>query len=580
MMNFLQAHGVWLALGGSLVLGIGATGGGVYAAAATAPMAAAVGGTAETSTSSPAAPAVAASDLASASPAERSFSLAGFRLSLPGSSEQPTAVPTEAPSATPSASEAAPAAPDAPLAQTPPNALLGPLENIVQTVNNCGPASVAEVLHFWGIDRSQNELQSILRPDDPYGMTTANLPGYIQSLGLKLMIGTSGSQPLMKALIANGFPLIANQMVSVTDGTFHYRAIDGYDDSKGAFISSDPLLGPDYPIPYDQFDTVWLATGRTFIVIYPPAQDAVLQSVLAANSWSPGAYAVGAAVDHSAPVTTASVRGTANPNGSYAGTVTVSLSAIDVGAGVAQTTFRIDGGVAQNYGRPFTVSGGGRHTVSFRSADYAGNLEAEQSLGIVIAGAGGAPPSTSWSVNGSLQPDGSYAAGAQLILTAHDSGTGVQGVQFALNGANPQAYGGPIALSSGSDTITYQATDLAGDVEPLRSVTVEVADAPASAAAVVSSPTPTRTPTRTNTPVPPTSTPTLAPTVAASATTAPTQAPSATAVPPTATRVPATATSVPSTATPVNTATRPASPTSPPTIAPTATAPRPTATPH
>ncbi|MBV8296533.1 MAG: C39 family peptidase [Acidimicrobiia bacterium] len=453
--------------------------------------------------------------------------------------------------------------------------MVGPLENIVQTVNNCGPASVAEVLHFWGIDRTQNELQSILRPDDPYGMTTVNLPGYVQSLGMKVMIGTSGSQPLMKALLANGFPLIANQMVSVTDGTFHYRAIDGYDDSKSAFISSDPLLGPDYPIPYDQFDTVWLATGRTFIVIYPPAQDALLQSVLASNSWSPGAYAVGAAVDHSPPVTTASVRGSANPNGSYAGPVTVSLSATDIGSGVAQITYRVDGGVVQNYGRPFTVSGGGKHTVSFRAADYAGNLEAEQSLTLVIAGAGGAPPSTSWSVTGTVGADGSYAAGAQLVLTAHDSGTGVQGVQYALNGGNPQAYNGPIALPSGSDAITYQATDLAGDVEPLRSVTVQVADAPASAAAVVP-PTVTRTPTRTNTPTP-ISTPTPASTIAASATT---QAPSATAAPPTATRVPPSATSVPNTATPANTATRAASPTSLPTVAPTATAPHPTATPH
>jgi len=32
-------------------------------------------------------------------------------------------------------------------------ALLGPLSFISQTLNNCGPASIAEVLAFWGIDR-------------------------------------------------------------------------------------------------------------------------------------------------------------------------------------------------------------------------------------------------------------------------------------------------------------------------------------------------------------------------------------------------------------------------------------------
>jgi hypothetical protein len=32
---------------------------------------------------------------------------------------------------------------------------LGPLLNIAQTWNNCGPASLAEVLAYWGVSRTQ-----------------------------------------------------------------------------------------------------------------------------------------------------------------------------------------------------------------------------------------------------------------------------------------------------------------------------------------------------------------------------------------------------------------------------------------
>src|SRR5207253_1156205 len=116
-------------------------------------------------------------------------------------------------------------APAGVVAKTPGSASLGPLEFISQTVNNCGPASIAEVLHFWGINRSQDEVQSAVRGSDPYGMTPATVPAYAQSLGMEVFIAGNGGTDLLKALIANGFPVIANQTVSLNDPTFHFRPI-------------------------------------------------------------------------------------------------------------------------------------------------------------------------------------------------------------------------------------------------------------------------------------------------------------------------------------------------------------------
>lgn len=81
--------------------------------------------------------------------------------------------------------------------------------------------------------------------------------------------------------------------------------------------------------------------------------------------------------DTSAPVTTAAGLQADNLSGWTNAAVTVTLSATDVGnAGVAATYYTVDGGVAQTYTKPFTVSGVGQHPVTYWSADTLGNVEA------------------------------------------------------------------------------------------------------------------------------------------------------------------------------------------------------------
>ena len=103
---------------------------------------------------------------------------------------------------------------------------LGPLMNIAQTWNNCGPASLAEVLAYWGISRTQGQIQAILRVDGPArGMTPYGVPGYARSLGMRALVGVGGTEALVKALISNGFPVIVSQQVSITYRIGHYRPI-------------------------------------------------------------------------------------------------------------------------------------------------------------------------------------------------------------------------------------------------------------------------------------------------------------------------------------------------------------------
>jgi hypothetical protein len=82
----------------------------------------------------------------------------------------------------------------------------------------------------------------------------------------------------------------------------------------------------------------------------------------------------GIKIDRFPPATSASVPAPLE-SGWYAGPVQVTLNAVDKLSGVDVTSYSVDGGAAQNYSGPFSVTGGGSHIVTFRSTDDAGNVE-------------------------------------------------------------------------------------------------------------------------------------------------------------------------------------------------------------
>jgi Peptidase family M1 domain len=100
-------------------------------------------------------------------------------------------------------------------------------------------------------------------------------------------------------------------------------------------------------------------------------------------------------VDATGPVTTA----TTNPplaGGAVANGTTVTLSAVDALNGVASTEYQIDGNGFRPYTAPFLVTGGGLRVVQFRSTDTIGNVEATQTLNVLVQ------PAVDGTVSGSV----------------------------------------------------------------------------------------------------------------------------------------------------------------------------------
>ncbi len=139
------------------------------------------------------------------------------------------------------------------------------------------------------------------------------------------------------------------------------------------------------------------------------------------------------------------------------------------------------------YAGPFTVPA--TTTVKFFSVDSAGNTEQVNSQAVQIDTAA---PTTTISCNGSACSTGWYkTTPVTLALSATDTGgSGVQTTVYTTDGSNPQTsstaiqYTGPFTVSQNT-TVKYYSTDLAGNLESVKSQLVQV-DAAAPTVSITS----------------------------------------------------------------------------------------------
>lgn len=91
-------------------------------------------------------------------------------------------------------------------------------------------------------------------------------------------------------------------------------------------------------------------------------------------------YTHPAVADTSHPTTTYTASGPIGQYGRFSGPVQVALAATDPdgAADVATTFYQLDGGAAQAYAAPFTVTGDALHSLNYWSVDRAGNTEPRQ----------------------------------------------------------------------------------------------------------------------------------------------------------------------------------------------------------
>nr|WP_217628773.1 family 16 glycoside hydrolase [Micromonospora yangpuensis] len=88
-------------------------------------------------------------------------------------------------------------------------------------------------------------------------------------------------------------------------------------------------------------------------------------------------------------------------------------------------------------------------------------------------------PTVSASLAGQQDNSGAYVGAATVTLTAEDAGSGVESVEYSLDGAPYTTYTAPLTVNEpGAHKVDYRATDVAGNTSAVRSVDFTVVAPP------------------------------------------------------------------------------------------------------
>lgn len=172
------------------------------------------------------------------------------------------------------------------------------------------------------------------------------------------------------------------------------------------------------------------------------------------------------------------LHGDTNADGAYIGSAEVMLDATDAESGVDKVEYKLDDGDWQAYADPFKVNKVGEHTVKARATDKAGNTSevGEKSFDVVQGPDDDTePPTVTAVVAGDQNADWTYTGTATVKVEATDAGSGVDKVEYKLDGGDWQAYEEPVAVEDAGDhTADYRATDAAGNTSPAGHVSFSI----------------------------------------------------------------------------------------------------------
>jgi tetratricopeptide (TPR) repeat protein len=213
----------------------------------------------------------------------------------------PLPSPTPRPTMTPCAGCSVPTAtpiPEPTITPTPiplpPSAAVPSPQFEKQDQNNCGPATLAMYLRWYGWQNDQYEIAKLIKPlIDDRNVNVDELIYYVRTRAgwLNADYRVGGSLELLKRFLANGLPVMIEEE-SLLDVSYwpnddrwagHYLLLTAYDDVKQVFISQDSWIGANLEVPYQELDRRWQTFNRVLIYIYRPEMTEVVKGILGAD---------------------------------------------------------------------------------------------------------------------------------------------------------------------------------------------------------------------------------------------------------------------------------------------------------
>ncbi len=214
----------------------------------------------------------------------------------PTATALPTTLPTPLPTPVPALELPTPAVATT-LHQAPlPATQLTGLNHAWQTWNNCGPATLAMNMSYYGSSLNQADIGNVLRRyADDKNVSPEELVAFAQSQGYMAQLRVNGSAELARTFLSNGIPLLIETWLEEDpgDGLGHYRLLVGHDDSNARWIGYDSyvstsLVSADAAnyqgiyMSYEQTEDWWKIFNRAYVLVYPPDRDPLVRSILGA----------------------------------------------------------------------------------------------------------------------------------------------------------------------------------------------------------------------------------------------------------------------------------------------------------
>lgn len=154
-----------------------------------------------------------------------------------------------------------------------------------QTFNNCGPATTAMLLSYFGRAENQGQIASVMRPNrDDKNVSPVEIAAYAQGLGYGARILIGADVNLLRAFVSNGLPVVVESwyIAPPDDQMGHYKLLTGYDGDSLFF--DDTLHGQAQREAERDFDAMWKVFNRTAIVVWKPEQAALARRLMGARA--------------------------------------------------------------------------------------------------------------------------------------------------------------------------------------------------------------------------------------------------------------------------------------------------------
>ena len=150
-----------------------------------------------------------------------------------------------------------------------------------QTKNDCGPASVAMILRYFGKQVTQKQVAEVLRPNrEDKSVRPDEIVQYARQAGFGAKYLVDGDVRTITALVSAGFPVMVRQWLKEDSDIAHFRIVVGYRGSGKMLICDDSYRGQWISCSKEEFEKLWEPFLFEYIVVYPPSREKTVAAIV------------------------------------------------------------------------------------------------------------------------------------------------------------------------------------------------------------------------------------------------------------------------------------------------------------